>query len=197
MIELQIQKAFYGDEVCALRDFQLTVQKGETVTVIGKSGSGKSTLLKIIAGLHKDFDGSLSFKAEAALGFVPQNKCLLPWKTALQNVALLHKVKTTAQPSDDERLTALMKRLGIYELRDKFSNRLSGGEYQRVVLGQVFYYEPEIILLDEPFSALDMEIKEEIMKLYLSLQREKAITTVFVTHDTFEAEYMNGRIIHI
>lgn len=193
MIDVKLNKIFYTDEKVVLSNIEIKIAKGEIVTILGKSGRGKSTLLKIIAGLHSGYEGTV--KAESSkIGYIPQNKCLLPWKTVYENLILLKKIEASVSK---EKATELLRRLKIEELKDKYVNNLSGGEYQRVTLGQVFYYEPDIILMDEPFSALDSQTKDEILQMFLQLQQEKKITTVFVTHNTDEAEFVKGRIIRL
>ena len=193
MIALQLDKLFYTSEKTVLSNMELNIAKGEIVTILGKSGCGKSTLLRAIAGLHPNYEGTIQTESNK-IGYIPQNKCLLPWKTVYENLILLKKVEA---PVSKEKATALLQRLQIEELKDQYVNRLSGGEYQRVTLGQVFYYEPDIILMDEPFSALDAQTKDEILRLFLELQQENRITTVFVTHSLEEAKFVKGRIIRL
>jgi ABC-type nitrate/sulfonate/bicarbonate transport system ATPase subunit len=194
-IDLQIERAYYGDtDVPALNGFSLRIEKGEAVAVLGKSGCGKSTLLNIIASLHKGYAGRLITEPDATVGYIPQNKCLLPWKNVINNVMLLGRLK---HPPDVHRADEILTRLRISHLKKKFPSRLSGGEYQRVLLGQVLYYKPRILLMDEPFSALDDETKAEAAALFTELQREQRITTVFVTHNTREAETVGTRIVKL
>ncbi len=191
MIDINIEKAFYDKDIESLSNFKLHINRGEIVTIVGKSGCGKSSLLNIIASLHERYFGSIKINEGSQIGYIPQNKCLLPWKTVNQNIMLLNKITN----KNGNNSTELLKKLGIYHLKDKYPNQLSGGEYQRTVLGQVFFYKPDIILMDEPFSALDIETKFEIMKLFKDMQTENSITTVFVTHHKQEADYMEGRVV--
>jgi NitT/TauT family transport system ATP-binding protein len=194
-IDLQIERAYYGDtDVPALNGFRLQIEKGDAVAVLGKSGCGKSTLLNIIASLHKGYDGRLVTEPDAAVGYIPQNKCLLPWKNVINNVMLLGLLKN---PPDVNRAEEILTRLRISHLKKKYPSRLSGGEYQRVLLGQVLYYRPSILLMDEPFSALDDETKAEVVALFTKLQREQRITTVFVTHNLSEAETVGTRLVKL
>ena len=193
MIDLKLDRVFYTNDKTVLTDVNIEIKEGEILTILGKSGCGKSTLLKIIAGLHTNYEGTVRIDSDR-IGYIPQSKCLLPWKTVYENLVLLKKIE--AAVSQDE-AAVLLERLQIDKLKDKYVNKLSGGEYQRVTLGQVFFYEPKIILMDEPFSALDSQTKDEILHLFLTLQREKMITTVFVTHNIGEAEFVQGRIIRL
>jgi NitT/TauT family transport system ATP-binding protein len=194
-IDLRIERAYYGDtDVAALADFTLQTDKGEAVVILGKSGCGKSTLLNIIASLHRGYEGSLRIEPAANIGYIPQNKCLLPWKTVLANVMLIGRLKN---PPDYPKAEAILTRLQISHLAKKYPGRLSGGEYQRVLLGQILYYAPQVLLMDEPFSALDDETKADILPLFIELQREQGITTIFVTHNYSEAEAVGTRVIKL
>jgi NitT/TauT family transport system ATP-binding protein len=194
-IDLHIERAYYGEtEVPALGGLNLQIEKGEAVAVLGKSGCGKSTLLNIIASLHKGYVGRLETEPDVTVGYIPQNKCLLPWKNVINNVMLLGRLKN---PPDVNRAEEILARLKILHLKKKYPSRLSGGEYQRVLLGQVLYYQPRVLLMDEPFSALDDETKAGVVKLFTELQREQRITTVFVTHNTSEAETVGTRIVKL
>lgn len=199
-VSLRLSSVYYklGDNI--LSDISLDIARGEIVTLLGRSGRGKSTILKILAGLHKGYEGDVTIKDDPVVGYIPQNKCLLPWKTVYENLMLLKRISDLAKgtlqkeyPEADK----MLARLSIAQHRDRYVKRLSGGEYQRVVLGQVFLLEPDLILMDEPFSALDNYTKQEILELFLSLRREKSISTVFVTHNLEEAKAMNGRVFEI
>jgi NitT/TauT family transport system ATP-binding protein len=195
VIDLHIERAYYGDtDVPSLTKFDLQIKKGEAVVILGKSGCGKSTLLSIIASLHKGYEGELKTEPNASVGYIPQNNCLLPWKTVIANVMLLGRIKN---PPDYPKAEEILKRLQISHLKKKYPGRLSGGEYQRVLLGQVLYYQPQILLMDEPFSALDDETKGDILPLFINLQREQGITTLFVTHNISEAEAFGTRVIKL
>ncbi|GHU88382.1 aliphatic sulfonates import ATP-binding protein SsuB 2 [Clostridia bacterium] len=175
---LRVDAAWYGKAAPILRDFALTVGEGEIVTLMGASGAGKSTILNIIAGLHTDFSGVR--EAEGKIALIPQNDCLLPWKTVGQNLNLLGKGE-------------LLDRLGLPGLGNRYPRELSGGQRRRVALGQALNSRPDILLMDEPFSALDGETKEEILQLFLSLSH--GLRTVFVTHDNSEARRIGGRVV--
>lgn len=195
MITLKIDKAYYDIDKPVISDFSMYVEKGEVVSVVGQSGAGKSTLLKIIAGLHTGFEGHLTSDGGLRLAFIPQNQGLLPWKTVYENIVLL--TKTTSKKINKPKAMELIHSLGLDGFEKQYPNRLSGGQYKRVALGQAFFYEPDIILMDEPFSGLDGRIKAEVQDLFLRLQKKKAITTVFVTHDMQETVYMGSRVIRL
>lgn len=195
MIELNIKNAYYADKKPVLSAFSLIAEKGEIVTLTGASGSGKSTVLKIIAGLHKEYDGSLKLADSENIAMIPQNKYLLPWKNVLQSIMLLQEAKS-AEP-DCEKAGELIKALGLSGFEKRFPLRLSGGQYQRVMLGQALFCEPDILLMDEPFSALDDRTKHEIIGLFLKLRENRSFTAIFVTHNMEEARLMGGRIVRL
>ncbi|MFU0826423.1 MAG: ATP-binding cassette domain-containing protein [Lachnoclostridium sp.] len=195
MIEFQAKTIYYQPDMPILKDISFTVKKGEIVALTGASGIGKSTILKIIAGIHKGFTGQVSIPKGSRIAFLSQNNSLLPWKTVYENIILLRKIKD--KKVDKESAKALIANLGLSGFENKYPLFLSGGQYQRTALGQVFFYEPEIILMDEPFSALDIKTKHEILDLFLKLQKQHNITTLFVTHNEEEAKYMGARIINL
>ncbi|MDF2587101.1 MAG: Taurine-transporting ATPase [Anaerocolumna sp.] len=195
MIELNLQTIYYNKENPILNNVSFNMKQGEIVALTGPSGIGKSTILKIIAGLHSGYDGSLVMPENMRIAFISQNKCLLPWKTVYQNLVLLRKIETGVV--DRESAEQLIHALGLTGFEKKYPFVLSGGQYQRVSLGQAFYYKPDILLMDEPFSALDSKTKKEIQDVFLTLKNQYPITTLFVTHNVEEATYMGSRIINL
>lgn len=195
MIELNVKTIYYEPDLPILKDISFVVNKGEIVTLTGVSGVGKSTILKMIAGIHNGYNGRISTPENLRIAFISQNKCLLPWKTVFQNIVLLQKIETGLV--DKDRAEKLISQLGLAGYEKKYPLFISGGQYQRTALGQAFYYQPDIILMDEPFSALDMKMKKEVQDIFMKLQKQFNITTLFVTHNTQEAEYMGSRIIHL
>lgn len=195
MIELNAQTIYYKPEQPILKNISFVIEKGEIAALTGASGIGKSTILKMIAGIHKGYDGNISLPKNSRIAFISQNNCLLPWKTVYENIVLLRKVEDGK--ADKERAEKLIESLGLSGFEKQYPLFLSGGQYQRAALGQAFFYEPDIILMDEPFSALDVKTKREIQEIFLNLQKQHNITTLFVTHNPEEAEYMGGRIINL
>ena len=193
MIDVFIKTAWYKKEKPVIKDLSLKMSPGETVTVQGASGAGKSTLLSIIAGLHKNFDGSVKLGGRVAL--MPQASSLLPFYTLLGNTTLL--VRATGGRADKGRALSLLNRLGLSGLEKKYPGELSGGELRRAQLAQTLYLEPDILLMDEPFTALDNDTKSLVMDMFIDIQKKQDITTVFVTHDSFEAEKIGGRLIEL
>lgn len=195
MIELNLETVYYEPGNPILENINFTIHEGEVVALTGASGIGKSTLLKILAGFHTGYTGNISIQKESKPAFVSQNKCLLPWKSVYQNIVLLKKVK--GEVVDQKKAMDLIDSLGLLGYEKKFPLFLSGGQYQRTALGQAFFYEPDILLMDEPFSALDSQTKMEVMDIFLKLQRKLKITTLLVTHSTEEANYLGSRIINL
>lgn len=195
MIELNARTIFYKPGQPILRNISFVIRKGEIAALTGASGIGKSTILKIIAGIHKGYEGTIEVPESSRIAFISQKNCLLPWKTVYENVVLLRKVKD--EKVDKESAKRLIDSLGLSGFEKQYPLFLSGGQYQRTALGQAFFFEPEIILMDEPFSALDVKTKKEIQDIFLKLQKQHNITTLFVTHNTEEAEYMGSRIINL
>ncbi len=192
----------------ALKDINLTINRGEFICIVGSSGCGKSTLLSVLAGLQNATSGSVKINGKEIDGpgtdraVVFQNYSLFPWMTALRNVAfaVYETSKKSKKISKREALEIAKKYLHNVEL-DGFENKLpgelSGGMQQRVAIARAMACDPDILLMDEPFGALDAKIRENLQKLLLHLWRidEKKKTVVFVTHDLNEAELLADRIV--
>ncbi|MEJ8305591.1 ABC transporter ATP-binding protein [Saccharibacillus sacchari] len=177
-------------------------------TVLGPSGSGKSTLLKAAAGLLPGFGGSLIYGgrpigsgkaagAEIRVGLVPQNYGLLPWQTAIANIRTALKI---ARPDEDRarrEATALrwLELMGLSGLEGRYPRALSGGQQQRVAIARAFAIRPDLLLLDEPFSALDAVTREGLQRLLLESWRQQPSTMLFVTHDVEEAVLLGRKIV--
>lgn len=190
-----------SDIYTAISGVNLEIPDGGTCAVIGPSGCGKSTLLKVIAGLIKDYDGSVFIHGEEVnprkqtIGFMPQNYGLLPWRTVYDNIRLGMKIKKAPELLDRNMLKTLMRQLGIEGLGHRYPNELSGGQQQRVALARVFALQPDVLLMDEPFSALDAITREEMQDIFLKLWRKFNVSTVFVTHYVEEALYLGQKIV--
>ncbi len=185
----------------ALSDVSLTVPSGGTCAVIGPSGCGKSTLLKVAAGLIRDYEGTVRLDGQPVdprrqkIGFMPQNYGLLPWRNVYENICLGLKIKDAGSPIDKNALQELMGQLGIEGLGHRFPGELSGGQQQRVALARVFILRPDVLLMDEPFSALDAITREEMQDVFLALWQKYAVSTILVTHYVEEALYLGQRIV--
>ena len=202
MIDLQhLSYGYSVDKKCmqVLHDITMHVEKGEICSVIGPSGCGKSTLLKIIAGLLHDYEGTAMIDGvpvdpkQQRVGFMPQNYGLLPWKTVRENVELGGRIRHERVRENET--ASMMQRLGIDTFGERYPKELSGGQQQRVGLARAFLLRPDVLLMDEPFSALDAITREEMQEVFLSLWHEQHVTTVLVTHYVEEALYLGQRIV--
>ncbi len=202
MIDLQhVSYAYTANKqsIKVLQDVNLYVSKGEVCAVIGPSGCGKSTLIKIIAGILQGYQGKATLggepicPAQQRIGFMPQNYGLLPWKTVKENIELGKKIRHESLQEDHTLL--LMRRLGIEAFSNRYPHELSGGQQQRVGLARAFLLHPDVLLMDEPFSALDAITREEMQEVFLSLWQEQYVTTLLVTHYVEEALYLGQKIV--
>ncbi|MEE9914057.1 MAG: sulfate ABC transporter ATP-binding protein [Deltaproteobacteria bacterium] len=192
----------------ALQDVNLAVEAGELVALLGPSGSGKTTLLRIIAGLETSEGGSIRINGEDTthrhvrerqVGFVFQHYALFKHMTVFENVAFGLRVKSRkARLSDQEireKVSGLLKLVQLESLADRHPSQLSGGQRQRIALARALAVEPQILLLDEPFGALDAQVRQELRRWLRRLHDEIHITSVFVTHDQEEALELADRIV--
>jgi len=186
----------------ALADIDLTIGHGQFVSIVGESGCGKTTLLRLIAGLLAPTSGSVAIEGTAVKGpqrgvsFVFQTPVLLRWRTALENVLLPTQVADTRlTPQLHQRAIALMERAGLGEALGKLPHELSGGMQSRVALARALLLEPAILLLDEPFAALDAITRERMGLALLELWLGSGMTALFVTHDIAEAVFLSDVVI--
>lgn len=185
----------------AIAKVSLTVPKGTVCAVIGPSGCGKSTLLKAAAGILKPSAGEILLDGDPlspkhqCIGFMPQSYGLLPWRTVEENIHLGRRIRGNPPESSKDAAGEMMKRLGIYELAHRFPRELSGGQQQRVALARVFLLRPDVLLMDEPFSALDAISREAMQEVFLTLWHELRVTTILVTHYVEEALYLGNKIV--
>ena len=188
MIELSNVSVAYGKET-VLENVSLSVKKGEHISIMGKSGSGKTTLINAIAGLVQTKSGEINAKGKIA--YVFQEARLLPWLSALENVMFV------AENSDkyEEKARELLNELELSEDYDKLPFELSGGMQQRVSIARALLVDADIILLDEPFSALDEELKEKI--IFLFKKHSENASVVMITHDILDAKKFSDKIYYI
>ena len=208
-IDIQhISKSF--GSFTALNDVSLEVPTGELVALLGPSGCGKTTLLRIIAGLETADSGSILFNGEDTtnrhvrerqVGFVFQHYALFRHMTVLENVAFGLRVRPRRQrPTDKqirEKVQELLDLVQLRHLADRYPSQLSGGQRQRIALARALAVEPKVLLLDEPFGALDAQVRKDLRRWLRHLHEELHITSVFVTHDQEEALEVANRVVVI
>lgn len=188
----------------ALRDINLKISKGEFITLIGHSGCGKSTLLNLIAGLTLPSNGTVICNGREVAGPGPeravvfQNHSLLPWLTCFDNVYLAVERVFSATESKDQlkaRTTAALQMVGLSHAMHKYPNEISGGMKQRVGIARALSMEPQVLLLDEPFGALDALTRAHLQDELLAIVEKTKATVVMVTHDVDEAVLLSDRIV--
>ena len=187
-------------EVEALRNISLDMNEGEFCSIVGPSGCGKSTLLGAIAGLEALDSGSILVDGEEVrgpsprIGLMPQRDQLFEWKTILENVMLGPQIRHRDTPETRRRVTELLERYGLAEFAQKRPDQLSGGMRQRCALIRTLAIEPRILLLDEPFSALDYQTRLAVSADIHTILRREGQTALLVTHDISEAISMSDRV---
>lgn len=188
LLDLQVEHKAY-DATPVLHNVHLQLRAGETVSLLGPSGCGKSTLLRIVAGLEQDYRGQL-WQAEGDVGFIFQEPRLMPWLDVARNIGF----------ADDNRfdrdwVTQLIDEVGLNGFADALPKQLSGGMAQRVAIARGLYTRPRVLLLDEPFSAVDAFTRMKLQDLLLQLARSHDIALLLVTHDVDEALYLSDRVL--
>lgn len=198
-----ISKTFHSDglEVLALKELSLQVEPGEFLTLVGPSGSGKSTLLNLIVGLLEPdvgeilLDGSPSAHRRGNFGYMPQRDLLLPWRNVLDNVIIPQELANVPRQRSYDKARQLLPLFGLAGFESAYPWALSGGMRQRAALLRTFLTEKEVLLLDEPFGALDALTRSELQDWLLGLWDEFGQTVVFITHDIEEALYLGDRVV--
>lgn len=183
------------------RNFNLHIAKGESLVLIGPSGCGKSTLLYLIAGLIPPTEGEVRIEGvqvrepRQQTAFILQEYGLFPWLTVADNVSLGLRVRGWARRRYRPKVQKLIQDMGLEEVQDHFPGQLSGGQRQRVALARALSLEPDLLLMDEPLSALDALTRERLQYLLLDIWKKEHLTTVLVTHSIEEAVFLGRRIL--
>jgi len=196
----------YGNGVTALGPFDLDVRQGEFVSLLGPSGCGKSTALRLIAGLAAPTKGSVQVsrqvsrhagegRAGQAIGFVFQEPTLMPWTSVRENVRLPLKLAHVPQAEADGLVSEALSRVGLSDFAASYPRELSGGMKMRVSLARALVTDPDILLMDEPFAALDEITRFRLNNDLLALWRSLGKTVIFVTHSVFESVYLSQRVV--
>jgi len=188
-------------ETEAVRNVNFSVNEGEFVSIIGPSGCGKSTVLSIIAGLETKSSGKIyvdgieTEDVSSKIGYMLQKDSLLEWRTIYNNVLFGLEITHKKTKENEEYVRELLKKYNLYEFKDKYPTQLSGGMRQRVALIRTLAIRPEILLLDEAFSALDYQTRIMVTKDIYNILKNENITTLMVTHDISEAISMSDKVI--
>jgi NitT/TauT family transport system ATP-binding protein len=188
-------------DVHALSDIDLSIQAGSFVTIVGPSGCGKSTLLRILAGILRGSSGSVRMDAveivgpSRKIGVVFQSPVLLPWRTVLANVLVPSEIQGLDMTLARKRSMALLEMVGLSDFADRYPGELSGGMQQRVGICRALAHGPSILLMDEPFGALDAMTREAMNLELLRIWREQNITIVLVTHSIPEAVFLADKVV--
>jgi len=197
MLTLNLPRKHYADKL-VLQNVHLHVQQGEIVTLVGASGCGKSTLLRVIAGLDTAHDGEVLLQGQRLQGptrgirFIFQEPRLFPWLTVAQNIAF---DLSDNNQQKNQRVTELLREVGLEGLGNALPKQLSGGQAQRVAIARGLFTQPELLLLDEPFSAVDAFTRMKLQDLLLQLAHAHGVTVLMVTHDIDESVHLSDRVL--
>jgi NitT/TauT family transport system ATP-binding protein len=189
------------NDLSALEQINLKVERGGFVALVGPSGCGKTTLLNLAAGLAQPDSGTVVYngtqltKPNTSAGYLTQDDALLPWRDVLTNVALPLEIKGVDKPTRHARAREIIRKVGLTDFEHHRPSQLSGGMRKRVSLARTLVYQPETLLLDEPFAALDAQTRMLMQKQLLELYRELKLTVLLVTHDIGEAIALSNRIV--
>jgi NitT/TauT family transport system ATP-binding protein len=200
-IELRHVTKHFRNAAVALQDISLRVERGEFVTFLGPSGCGKSTLLKLVSGLSPASDGILEVNgmtpenARQIISFIFQDATLLPWRTVEQNVGLGLELDYTARDVRKARVAQMLELVSLGHVAQRYPRQLSGGMKMRVSIARALVSRPRILLLDEPFAALDEMTRDRLNEELLRLYVEQKWTVLFVTHSVAEAVFLSSRIV--
>ncbi len=195
-----VNKSFHktNQEIVALSDVNLKIDKGEFVTIIGPSGCGKSTLLKIIAGLDLQFKGRVSIEEQVLTGpsikqgFIFQEHRLFPWLTVEKNIAADLSLR---DPDVQKKVSELIDIVRLKGFEKAYPRELSGGMLQRAAIARALLRDPDVLLLDEPFGALDAFTRTHLQDVLLDIWKKKGTTMILVTHDIDESVYLANRVV--
>jgi NitT/TauT family transport system ATP-binding protein len=185
-----------------LDDISFDVREGELLCIVGPSGCGKTTLLRLLAGLLRPSSGDILFDGETINGpsrsraiiFQDYSNALLPWRTVSGNVSLSLEAGGVSRDERDSAINLLLAKMGLLQAADQYPSQLSGGMQQRVQIARCLAQQPKILLMDEPFGALDAITRQTLQDELLQIAAERAMTVVFITHDLEEAIYLGDRV---
>ncbi len=194
----------FANGTLALKDMSLNVERGEFLSLLGPSGCGKSTALRIIAGLGEPSSGTVDWPSsnldskgmpKGDIGFVFQEPTLMPWSTVFGNVHLPLKLQGVGKSAARERVMETLASVGLADFETAYPRELSGGMKMRVSIARALVTRPKLLLMDEPFAALDEITRQKLNDDVLRLWRDTGITVIFVTHSVFESAFLSNRIV--
>jgi NitT/TauT family transport system ATP-binding protein len=191
----------YRNAAVAIENVSLLVERGEFVTFLGPSGCGKSTLLKLVSGLSPVSEGTVRVNgmtpenARELVSFIFQDATLLPWRTVEQNVGLGMELEHAARPARKERVAQMLELVGLSHVATRYPRQLSGGMKMRASIARALVSRPRILLMDEPFAALDEMTRDRLNEELLRLYSEHKWTVLFVTHSVAEAVFLSTRVV--
>jgi len=201
LLQISLASVGFGEGSDILRGVSLDVEPGEFVTVIGPSGCGKSTILNMVAGLLSARAGTVVFDGRPVrgintdIGYMTQDDTLLPWRTVGDNVAMPLRIRKVPRSEIKRRVTASLEMLQLVEAASKFPAQLSGGMLRRALLARSTIYHPKMLLMDEPFAALDAQLRAQMHTQLLEEVNRTGQTVLFITHDLYEAVLLSDRVI--
>ena len=192
-----LKKNYFNNKevICALNDINFSVEENEFITIVGPSGCGKSTILSIIGKLENKTSGNIEYKNDIKIGYMFQEDALFPWLTVLENCMLGLKIQKKVSNKNKEYVNELLKKYGLDSFKNSYPKELSGGMRQRVALIRTLALRPDILLLDEPFSALDYQTRIKVSDDVYKIIKEENKTAIMVTHDITEAITMADKVI--
>ena len=198
ILNIKNLKKYYHDlksETIAIEDINLSIREKEFISIVGPSGCGKSTLLSILAELEKKTGGEIELNDKLKIGYMLQKDSLFPWRTILDNCLIGLEVSKKLNVQSKERVIKLLEKYGLKDFIYKYPSSLSGGMRQRVALIRTLATDPDILLLDEPFSALDFQSRLALSDDVYNIIKNEGKTAIMVTHDIAEAISMSDRIV--
>jgi NitT/TauT family transport system ATP-binding protein len=198
-----LTKQFAKDDMAtvALRDFSLSIDEGSFVTVLGRSGCGKSTMLNLLAGLTEPSEGVVTYRdrrltgPDTEIGYLTQSDTLMPWRDVQRNVEMPLEIRGVRSAERRRVASELVERVGLGGFEKHYPRELSGGMRRRASLARMLAGAPETLLMDEPFGALDAQLRTELQEELLRLWQDSGQTVVFVTHDIEEALLLGDRVV--
>lgn len=194
---VNLKKNYYdsSNEITAIEDISLSIKEKEFISIVGPSGCGKSTLLSILSDIENKTSGTIIYKKPIRIGYMLQSDSLFPWRTILDNCLLPLEISGKVNKDNKKYVIDLLKKYGLEEFIYKYPSSLSGGMKQRVALIRTLATKPDILLMDEPFSALDYQTRLTLSDYIYDMIKKENKTAIMVTHDIQEAISMSDRII--